>query len=352
MYLSAAVLSPLGAAPDRLIAKAAEWIALGRNDPLAERLACVFTSGHADLEAGLGIGETELTGIEIHIRPAQGQDLALTAAGQHQQADRRRGHGRGGSVVNGLVQHPSQPGELRIGQETLARTLGVLLDRPAGIAAFRHQAPALAQPVHVRPDLDGLVRRDRAARQLVVELDDTGSLQRRHRDPAEDREDVAVEQTADPHLRSRFQPHRDMLFEIAPGQVGHGRAAVEPGGERQGHRFLARLDAGDDERGPLACPVGVQHVVTADLDAYRIFPVDRSACLSDVDLAARRIDPDPEAGAALGDGRRCPGPRTCSGCRLRGSVPASRCSRRWYPCRSSPRTQDRSRTGSGSSPGG
>ena len=54
MYLSAAVLSPLGAAADRLIAKAAEWIALGRNDPLAERLACVFTSGHADLEAGYG----------------------------------------------------------------------------------------------------------------------------------------------------------------------------------------------------------------------------------------------------------------------------------------------------------
>ena len=35
--------------------------------------------------------------------------------------------------------------------------------------------------------------------------------------------------------------------------------------------------------------------------------------------------------AALGDGRRCPGPRTCSGCRLRGSVPASRCSQSMVP---------------------
>ena len=130
----------------------------------------------------------------------------------------------------------------------------------------------------------------------MVELDDTGSLQRRCRDLAECRQDVAVEQTADTHLRSRFQPHRDVLFEIATDQIGHRWAAVEPDRERQGHGVLARLDARDDERGPLARLVGVEHVVTADLDAYRCFPVNRSACLGDVDLAAGGIDPDPEAG--------------------------------------------------------
>ena len=51
-YLTAAVHSPLGAGPDRLIAAAAERMAPGNNDVPAEHLATVFTSGHADLQAG------------------------------------------------------------------------------------------------------------------------------------------------------------------------------------------------------------------------------------------------------------------------------------------------------------
>ena len=43
--------------------------------------------------SGLGIGEVEFAGFKIDIRPAQGEYLALAAAGQHQQAD--RGHGDG-----------------------------------------------------------------------------------------------------------------------------------------------------------------------------------------------------------------------------------------------------------------
>ena len=42
---------------------------------------------------GLGIGEVEFAGFKIDIRPAQGEYLALEAAGQHQQADRSHGDG-------------------------------------------------------------------------------------------------------------------------------------------------------------------------------------------------------------------------------------------------------------------
>ena len=113
---------------------------------------------------------------------------------------------------------PSRANSASVRKRSRGRSGYFSTDRQ-GFAAFRHQAPALAQPVHVRQDLDGLVRRDRAARQLVVELDDTGSLQRRHRDPAEDRQDVAVEQTAE---RSLDMFDRALPFDLAerrnPGQ--------------------------------------------------------------------------------------------------------------------------------------
>ena len=64
-------------------------------------------------------------------------------------------------------------------------------------------------------------------------------LDRLERQPAEGRQDVIVEHAANPQLRPRLEPHRDMLFEIALGQVGHRRIAVEPGGERQGYRIFA-----------------------------------------------------------------------------------------------------------------
>ena len=78
--------------------------------------------------------------------------------------------------------------------------------------------------------------------QIQVELDDMAALDGLERQPAEGRQDVAVEQNADTPLSLRLEPHRDMLFEIALGKIGHRGTAVEPGGERQGHRILARLD--------------------------------------------------------------------------------------------------------------
>ena len=51
-YLSAAVLSPLHAPPDGLIAAAAERSGIGADDRTVERLATVLTARHGELEAG------------------------------------------------------------------------------------------------------------------------------------------------------------------------------------------------------------------------------------------------------------------------------------------------------------
>ena len=90
------------------------------------------------------------------------------------------------------------------------------------------------------------------------------------------------EQSAKHRLRPQFALNLDMLFETARCRVGHGQAAVEAGGERQGHRLRARLDAREDERRPVAGLVRIEHAVTADGDQGESL---RSLCLGDVDLA-------------------------------------------------------------------
>ena len=76
-----------------------------------------------------------------------------------------------------------------------------------------------------------------------MELDDLAPLDRRERQPAEGWQDVIVEYAADTPLGPRLEPHRDMLFEISLGQVGHRRAAVEPGRQRQGPEELIATSA-------------------------------------------------------------------------------------------------------------
>ena len=66
------------------------------------------------------VGEMNLGRVEIDMLPAQGQDFASRAAGEHQQTDRR--HGAGGNaaaLARNLVQHLPQPGELGVAQEAL-----------------------------------------------------------------------------------------------------------------------------------------------------------------------------------------------------------------------------------------
>ena len=110
---------------------------------------------------------------------------------------------------------------------------------------------------------------------------------------------MAVDDAAGRPLRLRLAADSDMLLEIAVGQVGHRRAACVLRRERKGNRVLPGLDPRDDERGPLARLLGAEHRVAADrYPPWLVRPVRsvRTARLGDEDLAARRIDPDPEAG--------------------------------------------------------
>ena len=44
--------------------------------------------------AGLAVWQTQLVGLQVHILPAQGEDLVAPAAGEHEQADGGGGMGR------------------------------------------------------------------------------------------------------------------------------------------------------------------------------------------------------------------------------------------------------------------
>ena len=78
--------------------------------------------------ASLPVGEVNLGRVEIDMLPSQGEDFVSAAAGEHQQADRRyRAGGDPAAFARGLVQHLTEAGEFRVGQEPLAPALGVLL---------------------------------------------------------------------------------------------------------------------------------------------------------------------------------------------------------------------------------
>ena len=82
-----------------------------------------------------------------------------------------------------------------------------------------------------------------------------------------------------------------MLLQVARHEVGHGGAAIRDGGKRRGQRLLAGPDARDDERRPPAGLYGVEHVVAADRHEPEQLLSRPFPRLSDVDLAARRVDP-------------------------------------------------------------
>ena len=189
--------------------------------------------------------------------------------------------------------------------------------------------------------LDRHVRHGGGLAQALVQLHDVPAFHRGQRQPAERRHDMAIDDAAGGPRGLRLAADRDMLFEIAPCQVGHRRAAGEPRRERQGNRVLPGLEPRDDGRRPLARLLGPEHRVAPDRHPLRSVRPPR---LGDVDLAAGRIDPDPEAGQlavpehhVARDGQR----RTvrlesvlyCSTAisRARLTPPSASCGARWAP---------------------
>ena len=145
----------------------------------------------------------------------------------------------------------------------------------------------------MRQDLNHHVGHRGGLAQALVQCHDVPALHRGERQLAERRHDVAIDDAAGRALRLRLAAHRDMLLEIAPGQVGHRRAACVLRRERQGYRVLPGLDPRDDERGPLARLLGAEHRVAADCDAPRLVRLVRPVGpprLGDEDLAAGGID--------------------------------------------------------------
>ena len=115
--------------------------------------------------------------------------------------------------------------------------------------------------------------------------------ERGNRQLAEHRQYMRVDHLAISPGRVRLAAHRHMLREISFGELGHRRTGIcERLGRR--YRFLARLDAGDDERRPSARPVGGDHPVPAEGNPLRSA---RSPALDQVDLGAGRIYAHSEA---------------------------------------------------------
>ena len=208
------------------------------------------------------------------------------------------------------------------------------------MAVFRGYAPVPGKGIHVRQRLDRHVGHRRGFAQALVQLHDVLALHSGQRQPAERRHDMAVDHAAGGPRGLRLAADGDMLFEIAPRQVCHGRAAGELRRERQGNRFLPGLDARDDERRPLARLLGPDQRVAPD--RHPLLPV-RPPRLGDIDLAAGRMDPDPEPlelavpehGVALDGQRRhrAAGKRPVLQYRhnVRPYAAAAACGTRWAP---------------------
>ena len=83
--------------------------------------------------ASLGVGQLQLTRIEINVLPAQLLDHRKPAAGQHQETN--RGYRRAGfrPVLQYLVENLAKPGELLRAQESFTLLLLVALDVQAGV---------------------------------------------------------------------------------------------------------------------------------------------------------------------------------------------------------------------------
>ena len=169
------------------------------------------------------------------------------------------------------------------------------VDPVALLHAIREAQPALAaigQPVHVRQRLHRRIGRRRGAGHFPLKVDNLGALHRHERHLAESGQYLAAKRDAGLHGRPGLHAHGDMFFEIARRQIGNGRAADRPDGQRQGHGLFARLDARNNQCRTPPRLLGTDHAMTADRDPLRLVRLIRSLRapgLGDIDLAAGRI---------------------------------------------------------------
>ena len=196
--------------------------------------------------AGLRIAGADLARLQVHLVPQEVQDLALAAAGQQQQADRRHRVYRHPLAGLRLVQHPAQPPQLPVGEEPLAAAFPVFHHPPARIAALRDQPPVLRRVVDTRQHVDRPVRDHRRRPQALVQRRRMSMANRQRRHAAERGFDMLAHHVPVVRRRPGLAVPRDMVLQPAPGKLPHRRPLDPLRRRRLRHRVLARLDARDD----------------------------------------------------------------------------------------------------------
>ena len=258
----------------------------GREHPPGRR-----GEGHC-ARAGFRIAEPELAGVEVHVFPAQGQNLVPPAASEHQEAKGR--HRAWVDLAFGLdfIEHLAETAELRLGEEALSMLLLVLPDEPAGVAALGGDAPSVRLDEQPREQVEHLVRHGRRLVEAVVERGDPLAPNRAEGQRAHGRKKMSVERMATHARGGRLAAHRHVLAHVALGHLGDGGAGVGWGCTIGVRRLIAGLDVGDDLCGPTPCLLGGQYPVAPEGDAPGR---PGRAGLHEVDLRPRGIDPHAEA---------------------------------------------------------
>ena len=118
---------------------------------------------------GLRVAQPELVVFEVDVLPLEGEDFAAPAAGEHQQAQRRRRARRHPAGAFESVEHDAEPIVIRLRQEPLAASRRLLFDEPAGVAAGRPFACGRRPLEEPRQHGDRVVRYDRRGVEAVVQ---------------------------------------------------------------------------------------------------------------------------------------------------------------------------------------
>ena len=206
-----------------------------------------------DPGTGLRIAQAKLARLEVHVLPAQTENLVSSAPRQHQQPDGRRSVPRGQPLGRRGVEGEPQPVELLRSEEPLVLRLHLVpAHESAGILAGRTLLPRLRQVEHLDQHLERPVRHRRLLAQLVLKRQDVLALDLRDLELSQRRHDVLGEHDAVVGYGRRPATHRHVLALIALGELNHRRVGLRC--ERNGR--LSGFDAGDDASGFLAGLVG------------------------------------------------------------------------------------------------
>ena len=109
---------------------------------------------------------------KVDVLPLEGEDFVTPAAGEHQQAQRRRRARRHPAAAFEPVEHDTEPVVFRLRQDPLAASRRILLGVPAGVAAGRRVARGRRPLEEPRQQGDRLVRHDGRRVEAVVQRGD------------------------------------------------------------------------------------------------------------------------------------------------------------------------------------